>query len=118
VTLGRRARFGNISQIFRIGFRTRGHARNKLSTGNQRRESMNVHPRPHLGVAKISLFGIAAILMFAGIVAWATPTHSAVEAAIGPAPIDPLSLMTNAKNLPSQEELTLKMWPDNGVVRY
>jgi hypothetical protein len=69
-------------------------------------------------MAKISLFGIAAILMLAGIVAWASPTHSAVKAAIGPAPIDPLSLMANAKNLPSQESLTLKMWPDNGVVRY
>ena len=79
---------------------------------------MNVHPRPHLGVAKISLFGIAAILMFAGIVAWASPTHSAVKDVIGPAPIDPLSLMANAKNLPSQGSLTLEMWPDNGVVRY
>jgi hypothetical protein len=37
---------------------------------------MNVHPRPHLGVAKISLFGIAAIMMLAGVVAWASPTHS------------------------------------------
>jgi hypothetical protein len=77
---------------------------------------MNVHPRPLL--AKISLFGIAAILMLAGIAVWASPTHSAVKAAVGPAPIDPLSLMANAKNLPSQESLTLKMWPDNGVVRY
>jgi hypothetical protein len=69
-------------------------------------------------MAKISLFGIAAILMLAGIVAWASPTHSAVKDVIGPAPIDPLSLMANAKNLPSQESLNLKMWPDNGVVRY
>ena len=52
---------------------------------------MNVHPRPHPGMAKISLFGIAAILMLAGIVAWASPTHSAVKDVIGPAPIDPLS---------------------------
>ena len=79
---------------------------------------MNVHPRPHPGMAKISLFGLAAILMLAGIVAWASPTHSAVKDVIGPAPIDPLSLMANAKNLPSQESLTLEMWPDNGVVRY
>jgi len=28
------------------------------------------------------------------------------------------SLAFYAKNLPSQESLTLKMWPDNGVVRY
>jgi hypothetical protein len=69
-------------------------------------------------MAKISLFGIAAVLMLAGIVAWASPTHSAVKDVIGPAPIDPLSLMANAKNLPSQESLTLEMWPDNGVVRY
>jgi len=51
-------------------------------------------------------------------VAWASPTHSAVKDVIGPAPIDPLSLMATAKNLPSQEALTLEMWPDNGVVRY
>ena len=79
---------------------------------------MNVHPRPHLGVAKISLFGIAAIMMLAGVVAWASPTHSAVKDVIGPASIDPLSLTANAKNLPSQESLTLKMWPDNGVTHY
>jgi hypothetical protein len=69
-------------------------------------------------MARISLFGIAAILMLAGIVAWASPTHSAVKDVNGPAPIDPLSLMATAKNLPSQESLTLEMWPDNGVVRY
>jgi hypothetical protein len=79
---------------------------------------MNAHPRPHPGMARISLFGIAAILMLAGIVAWASPTHPAVKDVIAPAPIDPLSLMVNAKNLPSQESLTLEMWPDNGVVRY
>jgi len=79
---------------------------------------MNAHPRPRPGMAKISLFGIAAVLMLAGIVAWASPTHSAVKDVIGPAPIDPLSLMATAKNLPSQGSLTLEMWPDNGVVRY
>ena len=37
---------------------------------------MNVHPRPHPGMAKISLFGIAIILMLAGIAAWASaPTR-------------------------------------------
>ena len=76
---------------------------------------MNAHPRPRPGMVRISLFGIAAVLMLAGIVAWASPTHSAVKDVIGPAPIDPLSLMANAKNLPSQESLTLEMWPDNGV---
>jgi len=79
---------------------------------------MNAHPRPRPGMVRVSLFGIAAVLMLAGIVAWASPTHSAVKDVIGPAPIDPLSLMATAKNLPSQEALTLEMWPDNGVVRY
>ncbi|MFY9896619.1 MAG: hypothetical protein WBG18_18790 [Xanthobacteraceae bacterium] len=67
---------------------------------------------------KISLVGIATTVMLAGIAAWASSSHSAVEAAIGRPQIDPLSLMANAKNLPSQESLNLKMWPDNGVVRY
>ncbi len=79
---------------------------------------MHAHPRARPRMARISLFGIAAVLMLAGIVAWASPTHSAVKDVIGPAPIDPLSLMATAKNLPSQESLTLEMWPDNGVVRY
>jgi hypothetical protein len=75
---------------------------------------MNVPPR----IAKISLFAIAAALIFVGVTTWVNQGHSASQAAIGPAPIDPFSLMVNAKNLPSQESLTLEMWPDNGVVRY
>ena len=67
---------------------------------------------------KISLFGVATIMMLAGIAAWASSSHSAVETAIAPPQIDPMSLMANAKNLPSQEALNLKMWPDNAVVRY
>ena len=68
---------------------------------------------------KISLFGIVIAMMLAGIAAWANSSHSAVRAAIGDPPqIDPLSLMANAKNLPSQEELNLKMWPSNGVTHY
>ena len=67
---------------------------------------------------KVSLLGIAVIMILAGIAAWASSSHSAVSAAIGPPPIDPLSLMANAKNLPSQESLTEEMWPDNGIVRY
>jgi len=55
--------------------------------------------------------------MLTGIAAWAGSNH-AVIAAIGPAPIDPFSLMAAAKNLHSQEALTLEMWPDNGAVRY
>jgi len=78
---------------------------------------MNVHPRPHPRMARISLFGIAAVLMLTGIAAWASSSH-AVKAAVVPPQIDPFSLMSNAKDLPTQEELNLKMWPDNGVVRY
>jgi hypothetical protein len=66
---------------------------------------------------KVSLFGIAIIMMLAGIAAWASSSHSAVKATIAAPQIDPLSLMANAKNLPSQESLNLKMWPDNAVVR-
>jgi hypothetical protein len=75
---------------------------------------MNVPP----GIAKISLFAIAAALILVGVTTWANSGHSPSQAEIGPAPIDPFSLMMNAKNLPTQEELNLKMWPDNGVVRY
>ena len=78
---------------------------------------MNVHPRPHPRMARISLFGIAAVLMLTGIAAWASSSH-AVKAAVVSPQIDPFSLMANAKNLPSQEELNLKMWPDNGVTHY
>jgi hypothetical protein len=60
---------------------------------------------------KISLIGIAATIMLAGIAAWASSGHSAVKAA-SRTQIDPLSLMANAKNLPTQESLNLKMWPD------
>jgi hypothetical protein len=69
-------------------------------------------------MARISLFGIAAVLMFTGITVWISSSHSAGNAAIVPPQIDPFSLMANAKNLPSQESLTLKMWPDNGVTHY
>lgn len=66
-------------------------------------------------MSKVSLFGIAIIVMLAGIAASASSSHSAVKAA--PPQIDPLALMANARNLPSQESLDLKMWPDNAVVR-
>ena len=80
---------------------------------------MNVHPaRARSRMARISLFGIAAVVMLAGVAAWVSSSHSAVKAAIEPPQIDPFSLMANAKNLPSQESLTLKMWPDNGVTHY
>jgi hypothetical protein len=77
---------------------------------------MNVHPRPRPGIAKISIFGIAAALILAGIATWANSGHSAAQAAIEPTQINPMSLMSNARNLPSQESLNLKMWPDNGLV--
>jgi hypothetical protein len=67
--------------------------------------------------AKISIFGIAAALILVGIATWANSGHSAAQAAIAPPQIDPMSMMANAKNLPSQESLTLKMWPDNGPPR-
>ena len=63
---------------------------------------MNVHPRPRLAMARIRLFGIAAVLMLTGITVWVSSSHSAVKAAIEPPQIDPFSLMANAKNLPSQ----------------
>ena len=67
---------------------------------------------------KLGFFGIAMVVMLAGIAAWAGSSHSAVKTAIGSSQIDPLSLMAKAKNLPSQASLNLKMWPDNGTVRY
>ena len=67
---------------------------------------------------KVSLFGIAIIMMLAGITAWAGSSHSAVKTTIAAPQIDPLSLMANAKNLPSQELLNLKMWPDDGPLHY
>jgi hypothetical protein len=75
---------------------------------------MNVPPR----IAKISLFAIAAALILVGVTTWANSGHSASQAENGPPPIDPFSIMMNAKNLPTQESLNLQMWPDNGVVRY
>ena len=78
---------------------------------------MNVHPPARPRMARITLVGIAAVLMLTGIVASASSSH-AVKAAIVPPQIDPFSLEASAKDLPSQESLTLKMWPDNGVVRY
>ena len=65
---------------------------------------------------KLSLFGIAIIMILAGAAAWTSSSHSAVKPA--PAQIDPLSMMAKAKNLPSQESLNAKMWPNNAIVRY
>jgi len=79
---------------------------------------MNVHPRARPRMARISLFGIVITMMLASVAAWVSSSHSAVKAAVVSPQIDPFSLMANAKNLPSQEELNLKMWPDNGVTHY
>ena len=79
---------------------------------------MNVHPRALPRMARISLFGIVITMMLAGVAAWVSSSHSAVKAAVVSPQIDPFSLMANAKNLPSQEELNLKMWPSNGVTHY
>jgi hypothetical protein len=65
---------------------------------------------------KLSLFGITIIMILAGAAAWTNSSHSAVKPA--PAQIDPLSMMAKAKNLPSQESLNAKMWPNNAIVRY
>jgi len=84
---------------------------------------MNVDPPARPRMARISLFGIAAVLMrstvaglagplsaaatqkclsglLTGITLWVSSSHSA---AIERPQIDPFSLMANAKNLPSQE---------------
>ena len=79
---------------------------------------MNVHLRARPRIARISLFGIVITTMLAGVAAWVSSSHSAVKAAVVSPQIDPFSLMANAKNLPSQEELNLKMWPSNGVTHY
>ena len=79
---------------------------------------MNVHPRARPRMARISLFGIVITMMLASVAAWVSSSHSAVKAAVVSPQIDPFSLMANAKSLPSQEELNLKMWPDNAVTRY
>ena len=46
---------------------------------------------------KLGFFGIAMVVMLAGIAVWAGSSHSAVKAAIGSSQIDPLSLMATAK---------------------
>jgi hypothetical protein len=60
-------------------------------------------------MAKLSLFGIATILMLAGIVAWANSSHSAVENPFEGPRVDPFSIMVNAKDLPTQEEVNRRL---------
>jgi hypothetical protein len=61
----------------------------------------------------IGLFSITITMVVVGTAAWSASTHSAVKAELPQ--IDPLSLEANAKNLPSQEELNLKLWPQDAI---
>ena len=67
---------------------------------------------------RLSLFPIAIIMILGGAAAWSSSSHSAVKPPIGSVQIDPLSLMAKAKNLPTQESLNLKMWPEDGPLHY
>jgi hypothetical protein len=67
---------------------------------------------------RLSLFAIAIIMILGGAAAWSSSSHSAIKPPIGSAQIDPLSLMAKAKNLPTQESLNLKMWPEDGPLHY
>ena len=60
---------------------------------------------------------VAGVLILTGFSVWAFPSKVTASTAIE-VRIDPFSMMVSAKDLPSQESLNLKMWPDNGVVRY
>ena len=62
---------------------------------------------------KLIWFGAATTMLLAGAVASTTSSHSAI-ASIRAAQIDTYAMMVNEKNLPSQESLNLRMWPDNG----
>ena len=64
---------------------------------------------------------VAGVLILTGLAAWARPSNRLLQVTASTAievRIDPFSMMVSAKDLPSQEELNLKMWPDNGIVRY
>jgi hypothetical protein len=67
---------------------------------------------------RLSLFRIAIIMILGGAAAWSSSSHSAIKPPVGSAQIDPLSLMAKAKNLPTQESLNLKMWPEDGPLHY
>jgi hypothetical protein len=67
-----------------------------------------LRPRPHPGMAKISLIGIATILMLAGVAAGANSSHSELEDPFEGPRVDPFSIMGNAKNLPSQQSFNFE----------
>src|SRR5262249_49498576 len=68
---------------------------------NQRRDTMQI--------AKISTFALATALILAGIATWANSSHSAVENSFEGLRIDPFSIMVNAKDLPTQEEVNRRL---------
>jgi hypothetical protein len=64
---------------------------------------------------------VAGVLILTGFAVWAFPSNRPLQVKASTeieVRIDPFSMMVNAKDLPTQEELNLKLWPDNGVVRY
>jgi len=64
---------------------------------------------------------VASVLILTGFAVRAFPSNRLLQVTASTAieiRIDPLSMMVSAKDLPTQESLNLKMWPDNGVVRY
>jgi len=64
---------------------------------------------------------VAGVQILTGFAVWAFPGNHLLQVTASTAievRIDPFSMMVSAKDLPSQESLNLKMWPDNGVVRY
>ena len=64
---------------------------------------------------------VASVLILTGFAVRAFPSNRLLQVTASTAievRIDPFSMMVSAKDLPTQESLNLKMWPDNGVVRY
>ena len=64
---------------------------------------------------------VAGVLILTGFAVCAFPSNRLLQVKASTAievRIDPFSMMVNAKDLPSQEELNEKMWPDNGVTHY
>jgi hypothetical protein len=60
-------------------------------------------------MARISLVAFATTVMLAGIVAWANSSRSTVEDPFAGPRIDPFSMMVNAKDLPTQEEVNRRL---------
>ena len=69
---------------------------------------------------KTTFAAIVAGMILTGSAVWAFPSNHLLQVTASTAievRIDPFSMMVSAKDLPSQESLNLKMWPDDGVVR-